>query len=44
MAEASELNSLVHATERFVDLLERLELLKRLELSFECSDVELLND
>jgi len=34
MAEAGELNPLLPATERFVDLLERLELLKRLELSF----------
>ena len=37
MAETGELNPLLHAAERFVDLVERLE------LSFECSDVELLN-
>jgi hypothetical protein len=34
MVEAGELNPLLPATERFVDLLERLKLLKRLELSF----------
>jgi hypothetical protein len=34
MAEAGELNPLLPALERFVDLLERLELRKRLELSF----------
>jgi hypothetical protein len=32
--EAGELNPLLPATERFGDLLERLELLKRLQLSF----------
>jgi hypothetical protein len=34
MAEAGELNPLLPALERFVDLLERLVLRKRLELSF----------
>ena len=33
VSEAGELNPLLPATEGFVDLLERLELLKRLELS-----------
>ncbi len=34
MAEAGELNPLLPATDRFVDPVKRLKLLKRLELSF----------
>jgi hypothetical protein len=43
MAEAGELNPLLPATERFVDLLERLKLETIVTVFFECSDVELLN-